>query len=178
MTRIANRSLVFNKGSHIFDGSPLVATSKYSELFNQNSEILIQNDFKLNSIKIQSKQEENAIRYSEDCKIIISISSELPCDNLLLKIVFSTASGQIVAEFSSKNNGNEINICKGENTISLVLENICLLPQKYYISFTLIKNKIDHLFWCRNVAQVIVQGKCHGHQAYQLKAKDFSLKVQ
>ena len=175
MTRIANRALVLKSGQVIFDGLPVEASSEYSELFEQETEILIKEGFHFESLTIQTSYRDKTVRYSDNCKITIKIYSPATYQDLLFKIDLTTSSGQIAAEFSNRNNNYLVNLSKGLNIISLTLDDICLLPQKYYISFLVIRNRTDHIFWCRNVDSLSIEGHQQGHQPYQLKAKYFEL---
>ncbi len=175
ITRITNRSLVLRNGVVIFDGQPVKASLKYSEFFEQKTENLIRKNFDLISFDVVTNKEKNSIQYAEGCTIIIKILSDSFYEDLLLKINLTTSSGQIAAEFSNRNNSYSVNLKEGTNIISTTLKEVCLLPQKYYISFSLIKNKSDHLLWCRNIAELFVKGHQQGHQPYQLQARSFDV---
>jgi lipopolysaccharide transport system ATP-binding protein len=175
ITRIANRSLVLRRGEIIFDGQPVEASLNYSELFEQKTENLIKKNFDLVSFEVLTSEGNNSICYAEECRIVIKILSDSFYENLLLKINLTTSSGQIAAEFSNKNNNYSVDLKEGKNIISVILSNICLLPQKYYVSFSLIKNRSDHLLWCRNIAELFVGGHQQGHQPYQLQARSLDI---
>jgi lipopolysaccharide transport system ATP-binding protein len=175
ITRIANRSLVLRRGEIIFDGQPVEASLNYSELFEQKTENLIKKNFDLVSFEVLTSEGNNSICYAEECRIMIKILSDSFYENLLLKINLTTSSGQIAAEFSNKNNNYSVDLKEGKNIISVILSNICLLPQKYYVSFSLIKNRSDHLLWCRNIAELFVGGHQQGHQPYQLQARSLDI---
>ncbi|MDH6058061.1 ABC transporter ATP-binding protein [Umezakia ovalisporum] len=175
ITRIANRGLVLRSGTVVFDGLPVKAASEYSNLFEQKTENLVKPGFEFISLILTTDRGNSMIKYSEECTLAINIYAPDYYKNLLLKLNITTSSGLIAAEFSNRNNDYLVDLKKGVNTIYVTLDNICLLPQKYYISFSLIKNKSDHLFWCRNVAELLVEGHQQGHQPYQLKARAFDI---
>jgi lipopolysaccharide transport system ATP-binding protein len=173
MTRIATKSLVLNSGYNLFEGVPIEASSQYSELFSQDTEILVQEGFDFLGLKIHADGKDdidkNIINYGDGFGIAISIYAQRPCEDLLLKVNLSTSFGQIAAEFSSKNNNHRVNLATGKNTIYLYLKDVCLSPQKYFISFSLIENRSKHIFWCRNINAIVVKGHQQGHQSYQLR---------
>lgn len=178
LVRVSNRGLILNRGTVIFDGLPVQASSKYSELFEQTSDIVVKPGCSFMDLQLETGTSNNSVQYAESCKIVIQIHSDVDYKDILFKIVFSTSSGEIAAEFSSKNNNHKVDVLKGKNTLSTTIDNICLLPQKYYISFSLIRNRIDHIFWCRNVTQINVEGNQHGHRPYQLRSKELTMSVR
>jgi hypothetical protein len=101
----------------------------------------------------------------------IYIDSPEAVDDVLVKVNFVTAAGQLAAEFSNRNNAQRVDISPGPNELLVQIPELDLLPQKYYISFSLIRGVSDHLFWCRHVREIQVSGRQTGHQNYQLRGR-------
>lgn len=174
LTRISNRCIVLKEGHVVYEGQPVEASVRYSELFEQQTQNLVKSGHKFEYLKVSTKHNANIVNFGEDCGITIMVYSPVSYHSLLLKINLSTSSGQIAAEYSSCNYGHIVNLSPGRNKIEIHLKGLCLLPQKYYVSFSLIANSAHHIFWCRNVAVIYAHGSQQGHQPYQLLADQFN----
>ena len=168
ITRISTRGLVVDRGTIAFEGDAIAASQYYLAGFGQDSEKLIKPDHSFDYIRLDGSCEEKTIQFRDDLEVAIGVTSPQAYDDLLLKINITTTAGQIAAEYSSRNNGDLIQLKPGKNELSAKLLNLTLLPQKYLVSFSIINNRCDSIFWCRNVQELTIEGSQQGHQPYQL----------
>lgn len=173
ITRLSDRVIVLDRGKMVFDGKPVDAVSRYQALFEQQSGHHIKPGYKLLDVTIHA--ESGCTAFGEPLAITIKIACPRAHADPLLKVNLTTTSGNIVAEYNNRNDGKKAPLQKGSNEIRIIFSALNLLPQKYYLSFTLIENGLEHIFWCRHVASVEVRGEQQGHQYYQLTSESLEL---
>ncbi|MEJ1296696.1 MAG: polysaccharide ABC transporter ATP-binding protein [Candidatus Sedimenticola sp. (ex Thyasira tokunagai)] len=176
ITRVCDRVLVIDRGQMVFDGDAYAAAEHYSGLFSQQAHLMNREGHKFHDLITSADINGGRITYGDALDVRVEFTVPQDYDGLMFKLNISTSGGEMAAEYSNLNDGRELSVRKGRNVIELSLPCLNLLPQEYYLSFTLLRDGLDHLLWCKNVAAITVSGQMQGHQPYQLTSRQFECK--
>jgi len=155
-----------DKAGVVFFGDPVEATIRYSTLFSQKKQLLTKDDHhKVIRFQIVS---DSKISFGGSIRMLMALDCPYKYSDVILRVNILSSSGEICAEFSNDNIGVCIDLIKGLSTIYIQIDDLLLLPRKYYVTVLVVNRPADHLFWYRNVGSFSIEGRETGIRPYQL----------
>ena len=166
VSRICTRVMVLDKGRVLYDGDPVQATTRYSQLFSQGKEQLSKDPgYECLGVEMQSSRN---VGYGDSLAFRVRLKTPRRHENVLFLVTLTTASGEIAAEFRNDNVGLRLDLEAGISAIQVRLDDVKLLPRRYDVTFLVIDRPADHLFWLRNMESVTITGNHTGVRPYQI----------
>jgi lipopolysaccharide transport system ATP-binding protein len=176
ISRLATQVMVLKRGEKVFHGSPDKGINEYYrsiEEKEQQSMSVLNGPVRVQSITLRNRntndKAEIIANTAEELELLISISSNIAIDEIVIDLCFISQSGDFVAESNNYLSGQRLPLAIGQNKCQVSIKSLDLNPGVYSIDcLVMCKNMSEHYDWQKNILKIEVRNNRFASANYQM----------